>query len=345
MPAIRLLLFPVLLIFLIFIVSCGSNAPKSPDRNQEVDENPVAEPSKDQSEDSEEDTSELEYGNKVGMMEQVIMHASNHPWSMLQGGFITSTTYESLIESGALAIIFSNSYTGEDIISTREYSPGDIYLGFPTLEDPVYRYWLHLGENDMYYNPDISEPGEREPLEFNPEYSTDGRIFYREYVLDAEAIEYIKQEVTPAAGRREQGIPADDIARARVFNIYWTMEDIIRSIGYDMPDPPETLDGYIALLGRKNPISWINLYTNEPMIEVPWVNVPFYVRGNNIPDESPWPQDKIDKEPLAGNYSFVLGNSPYYPNEQGERTACAQFYFYLPSGDIAAYQIMGPQRR
>jgi len=274
---------------------------------------------------------------------EYLFNQTAQTWSLLEGSEIPPD-YHSLLESGALPIIPVNPYTGEDIRITRDYSPGDIYLSFPSTEDPAYRLWWHLGEFDRDYNPELASRGEIVPHEYIPEFRTDGRTLYLEYELSPEEMEGMHTAMGLAERREMLNFPGDDEGRIIIYQVCQAVQHLLIDAGNSLPPNSASIDDIIATVGRKNPVSWTNPYTGEPMRNVPWVRLPFYSDNASVPQLSPSPQDKIDKEALAGNYSFVTGRHPNY-DEQYDRTAIIQFYFYLPSGEVASYLATGPPVR
>jgi hypothetical protein len=169
---------------------------------------------------------------------------------------------------------------------------------------------------------------------------TDGRTLYWDEQMDFDW--YAANDPGPVRGLDRFGIPADDEARTRVYLVYRAMNEIMCHAGDILASVPSSLDDYVALLGRRNPVTWTNPYTNEPMHEVPWAEVPCYYGANPaddpLPDINAPPQDEAASSEPAGNFSYALGLSPVV---EGENRGYAQFYFYLPDGSLAAYLAVG----
>lgn len=240
-------------------------------------------------------------------------------------------TYDDLLETGALPFILANRYTGNDIKITSTYSPGDIFLLFPSKVQPEFHFWQYYGEKDLGYNPSVGSDGKRHPLIGNPEYTTDGQTLYNDVAVNpADLITSI-----PDGGRERYGIPVNDEARSRIFVVYDATQTLIGN-AYEMGiKAPLDLDSFIAIYGRRNPVSWTNPYTGEPMKQVPWVKVATY-RDRN-PEGIPMPDfstSNYANADLAGNYSYAVGNAMV---EEYDLKAYMQFYFKLPDGSIAAY--------
>ena len=263
---------------------------------------------------------------KLSLLNSLIQNAGVRNWFLLVEGSLPDT-YESLLENGALTIIPANRYTGEDILSTKEYSPGDIYYHSATGEEPFHNYWVYFGEQDFNYEPSISESGERFRIDGRAlEYSTDGKTGYTDAILPAEFRSYVPESTS--SSREVYNVPADDEARVRMLLLSYTMHDIMRSVAQWIEgNLPVTVDGFIELVGRKNPVAWTNPYTGDPMYSVSWIDVPQF-QGNwdfNEPNTDFGTTDSTSG--LVGNYSFAMGPDRYY----------AQFYFEMPDGSIGAY--------
>ena len=146
-------------------------------------------------------------------------------WGRPSGGEVTLSwtlnprtldEVESLIEEGALAIILSNRYTGDDIAIESNHSPGDIFLRFPTADNSVFHFWIYYGDEDYGYDPSVASPGEKHPLIGMGDYTTDGRTLYLDVEVDPALLSL---GVDPTGGRERHGIPQDDEERVKIFII------------------------------------------------------------------------------------------------------------------------------
>jgi hypothetical protein len=284
------------------------------------------------------------------LIHSLIASASSDPWCLIVGG-PQPTGYQQLVDSGALPIILANRYTGDDIVSTKDYSPGDFYIEFPTAESPVSRFWTHLGEQDWEYDAalakELAATDERRPLSNHPprpegadipSETTNGRTIFEEMSYDQSQIA-MGFSCDRAYTRQYFEMPSDDDARARIIVVARAMQEVMR-IWEPIPIPLNSVDGFVNYVGRKNPVAWTNPYTGEPMREVPWNKVAYY---------EPYPNSKVPfsptdqaphggNSPLAGNYSFTNAPCPSFPDND-KNNVYAQFYFYLPNGTIAAYLV------
>ena len=270
---------------------------------------------------------------KAVLFEILMMYAMGDGRLLLGGGL--PLDYDALIAEGSLTVIPANRYTLEDAVSTTVYSPGDIFFDLDEQAE-VLRFYQHMGELDMAYEPDAVPPGQLLPWAGEPNYLTDGRTLY----WDNDEIEVGWYEtVDPTPLREYLGIPGDDDARTRVYLVYKTMTEIMYRAGWILDMPPPSLDGYVQFIGRRNPVAWTNPYTAQPMGPVPWV-VPtkvYEVLGDEYGDPLPDVPSPVPVPPpsqLVGNYAYVVLPSEHTP---GEMIAHALFYFYLPAGELAAY--------
>jgi len=245
-------------------------------------------------------------------------------------------TYDELLSYGLLPIIFHNRYTGEPIKSTREYSPGDIYYELNT-QTGLYRFWRHQGPLDMCYNPDATG-GKELPYAASPRDTvTDGKTIKVEMALGPEAV---AGDVPAAYFRESYNIPPDDDARVDIYIVYRWVNDIMYRLGEFVDQVPASLDGYIEMLGERNPVAWTNPYTGEPMKAVGWYDVPLFFLWDPVSEVIPDIDSSAGPPPegVAGNYSYMVAPSPVV---EGEMRSYAKFYFKQPDGSIAAYLAIG----
>jgi hypothetical protein len=256
---------------------------------------------------------------------ELILLAEIPNWGLIVGGD-APTSYESLLEKGALSVIFKNRYTGEDIRITDEYSPGDFNVHYPTPDDPAYNFWTYYGEEDYSYDPSVALPGERHHVAGvgGPDYTTDGRTGYIDHVVSNMAA-YTSGPVD--SNREIYNIPPDDEARARMMILSVAVHTIMRYGTSWLESVPDSVDGYIELVGRKNPVAWVNPYTGQDISEVPWVEVPLFQEATPVNEPSLGFAQSDDTTGLAGNYSFAMGIEKNY----------AQFYFLMADGSVGAY--------
>jgi hypothetical protein len=97
---------------------------------------------------------------KATIAENLIQFAMWDGRCLLGGGYPVS--YEALVAEGSLPIILVNRYTGKDLVSTPDYSPGDIFLEVDEDEQTIH-FHQHMGELDAAYDPDAVPTGERLP--------------------------------------------------------------------------------------------------------------------------------------------------------------------------------------
>lgn len=284
-------------------------------------------------------------GFKSGFIELYVNMAAYTGWGLIIGEGLPDS-YDTLIESGVLPIILANRYTGNDIRSTTEYNPGDFFVRFPASSDLTVETRFYFGDKDYFYSSSTYQSNQILQVEGFGNNTTDGRtLFTLNEITESDFKSWNDPHIEDS--RQLFQIPPDDEARSRIYFIYRCYNEILQHAGY--PDTgittmPDSFDGYIALIGRKNPKSWINPYTGDSMKEVPWTDVSvFYLQGesqnNPLNQFGEFTTNEQSDTELAGNYSFKIGKGPL-----DKLNAYAQFYFYLPDGSIAAYICFGDYR-
>jgi len=275
-----------------------------------------------------------EYELKSGMLDFGVNRAIFTNRDLIGANFPAS--YEEMIEKGLIPIIFHNRYTGQPIKSIFEYSPGDIFYE-ADFEAGVYRFYRHQGEFDQNFDPEATD-GRDLPWGGNPlTAQTDGKTIK---VSDVLGLEPMNQPLPPDYFRESFGIPVDDEARARIFILYKWFEHEMYQVGDIISSVPTSLDGYIELVGERNPVAFTNPYTGAPMQEVEWYSVRMYNHWQPISE----PIDELDglgetcPPEAAGNYAFITAPSPVAP---GENRAYALFYFREPDGSVSGYVSIG----
>ena len=282
-----------------------------------------------------------EIAYKESLMMNILMFSSGDGVMLLGRGI--AWDYEFLIDTGALPIILANRYTGEDLINTPEYNPGDIYWHVDR-EDGSFFLYEYLGELDKKFQPDAVPYGERWIVDGTDDRTeTDGKTLYTVFEGPYEP-DFISEMdfVDPGGFREKFRMPAGDVERTRMFLLHKTMRVCMLNAGRILTSVPENIDGYISLMGRMNPVAWTNPYTNQPMKEVPWVNTPAYNMtlkcGEDSQCNSVVGAGAIPESELIGNYSYAIIPSDI----ADEMEACLQFYFKMPDGSVASYFSIGP---
>jgi hypothetical protein len=281
---------------------------------------------------------------KASLIELNVMYTIGEGRGLIMGGG-GYYDYDSILAEGSLPFIFVNRYSGEDVRNSSEYSPGDIYLSVDNNGGtPFLHFYQYLGEEDANYEPGKVPEGSRVSWAGNPDYMTDGKSMFWDMELTQDAVASHDPCLTRVSST--YNLPCDDDAPIKMYLLSRAMLDLMRQASAYYQSVFDSIDGYISVIGRKNPVAWINPYTGVPMTEVPWVKVPMYNRKGAVsgpdfeleypeftePSEEPSPSD------LAGNYSYILSPSPI---ADGENRAYVQFYFYLPDGSVGAFSAMG----
>ena len=216
----------------------------------------------------------------------------------------------SQIENGYYAIIPRNPYTGEDIKTSLEYSPGDCLFAMNG-KSIVYIQHLGLMDSDCYL--DLEGYDNLyvcvQPHGDNESYVTDGRTEYMYYKYREGMYEQYIDELKKQ-GKRKYGskYPYENT------QLHWLkrqMFEILSRYSQDYEDVLPTLEDYLNYFGRKNPSAWINPYTGKPMEQREQFAV-----CKDIPNEvtdlldRPVLYFKVSEPPYvnyyAGNYSFAV---------------------------------------
>jgi hypothetical protein len=228
---------------------------------------------------------------------------------------------DSLINNGLMAIIPRNPYTGEDIKSSLDYSPGNCFLA---ADERGIIFIYHAGEKEMAFEPNRENNTilAYQKYKNEPENLSDGRslIHYHKFSPS----EY-SELVSGGEGMKAGQFKENNNPEFRKF--YWLKRQVFEMMsryGQVNGDVLQSLEDYIDYFGRINPSAWINPYTGQPMEQVGFtadVSVP--------PDLLDKPQDKSH---YAGNYAFVaftdkIGNGP---------EAVFAIYYLKPDGDLGA---------
>jgi hypothetical protein len=232
--------------------------------------------------------------------------------SMCDTGFIVENlkcNMNSMIENGYYAIIPRNPYTGEDIKTSLEYSPGDFLIATNEKASVCIQHlglmdsncYLDLeGYDNLYYvQVHVGDEG----------YVTDGRTEYMYGIYDEDMMADAIKEIT----EMRINIYGDRYTHENA-KLYWLnrqMFEILSSYSQEFEDVLPTLEDYLNYFGRKNPAAWINPYTGKPMEQREQFAV-----CKNIPGDV---TDLLDRPVLyfkvsepayvnhyAGNYSFAV---------------------------------------
>jgi hypothetical protein len=242
------------------------------------------------------------------------------------------TTYDDLLSSGKLPVIFKNRYTNEPIKNTEEYSRGDIYYS-ADLKKGVILFLQHMGEKDQIYKPGATSGAFWPYVGGMEEMTTNGRTVKYEKPFDP-----AMPKISPEQVRTLKGIPADDIERAKIYIVASWVGNYVQRLSAYAKEIPSSLDGYIEMIGWKNPVAWTNPYTGQPMKLVDYYDVQIYdaaAMGRKIPGDYAGPKPPDD----------VIGNFAYKPimklNHTDPQIVHILFYFREADGSISAYRAIG----
>lgn len=286
----------------------------------------------------------------------------NHPWNpdgdrwyevqmnYIEWSFVSATNtyrdlvgcpypenYQEILEYGLVPINQNNRYTGNPMVSTDEYSPGDIFYEADPLTGMFYLY-TYLGDKDETYDPSFTN-GQFLPWS-GPDTVSDGKTVKTEKFIGTEII---NGDALTADIREYFYFPLNDDARVRMYIISDSMNRVMYWLSQMFDFVPDSIDEYVGMLGTKNDVAWTNPYTGQPMKEVEWVDVPLYYGWEPVQEPISGLNNNTGISPaqnseLAGNYSYKLENSPVI---DGVMRSYAQFYFKLLDGSIAAYVAIG----
>lgn len=239
--------------------------------------------------------------------------------SMYDTGFVVdnlSCNMNSMIENGYYAIIPRNPYTGEDIKTSLDYSPGD-FLFATDGKASVYIQHQGLMGNDCYLDLENYDNlyytqivGEDEGC------VSDGRTEYMFGIYDEDMKRSAIKEITQSRiNRYGKRYPREN---AKLYWLKRQMFEILSSYSQEYEEVLPTLDDYLNFFGRKNPAAWINPYTGKPMVQRDEFGI-----CKNIPNEvtnllkRPILFFEVSEPPYvnyyAGNYSFAVVDGKHGP--------------------------------
>lgn len=232
--------------------------------------------------------------------------------SFVSAGLVSDNLLRNInsqIENGYYAIIPRNPYTGEDIKTSLEYSPGDFFFA---MNDKAVVSLQHLGLMDSNFFLELDGYDNLYPIHAlgaNENFLTDGRTEYMYYKYCEGMYEQYINELKKQ-GKRKYGsrYPCEST------QLHWLkrqMFEILSRYSEEFEDVLPTLEDYLNYFGRKNPAAWINPYTGKPMEQREQFAV-----CKNIPGEV---TDLLNRPVLyfkvsepayvnhyAGNYSFAV---------------------------------------
>ncbi len=209
--------------------------------------------------------------------------------------------YDSIIRDGLLAVIPRNPYSGEDMKTSCEYSPGDMLLA---RDKRGFVFLYHAGEKESQYDPSRSNFNRimYKPKLTGIEECTDGRTQIRYF-------RFQKGKSQPVLIKDIDQPKAEFIST--FFTLMWLndqVRDMMKAYSKINDDVPDNIDGYLNYFGRKNPAAWINPYTQKEMKKVDFPETSFIFPSGEIEyfkeSVSRTVIEVDDKNKYAGNYSF-----------------------------------------
>lgn len=239
---------------------------------------------------------------------------------------------DSLINNGLMAIVPQNPYTGNDITTSLDYSPGNCFLA---ADERGVIFIYHSGEKEMAFEPNRESHAilTYQKNDKQPELYSDGRsqIHYHKF-SPSEYSELVSGGEGMKSGQfRENNNP-------EFRKIYWLQRQVFEMMTrYSQMNENvlQSLEDYINYVGRVNSPAWINPYTDQPMQQVGFaLECEYRVNQDMSHPGAPVSPDmldeQMDKSHYAGNYSFAT-----YTDEEGPISVFA-IYYLKPDGNLAA---------
>lgn len=239
---------------------------------------------------------------------------------------------DSIIADGLMAIVPRNPYSGNDIKTSLEYSPGDCLFA---ADQRGVAFIYHAGNKEDSFEPSRKD---HSVLTYRRKFSTpdvysDGRslIHYHKFTTD-EYSQLIADSNKMRIDQYGENYSNDVI---KIYWIYRQVRQMIVIYSFINENVPQSLEDYINYFGRINPPAWINPYTGQPMKQVGFAQECEYQMDLDqldidIPVLPEYLDKQKDKSLYAGNYSFAT-----YQDKDGPVTVFAIYYIKL-DGNLAA---------
>jgi hypothetical protein len=237
-----------------------------------------------------------------------------------------SYTIPKLIDTGFVAIKPLNPFTGNPMVFSEEYIPGEIcvFVGDRTKAEGYFI--RHYDPSEPEYDPILVEKGEwihKEGMAENEYFN--GRTFKRVPPGPSEPpADYLTT-------RDNWGIINHTDDQIKVESLASQMLSIIGKYSLYYEEVPGDFEVYIDWLGDKNPTAWVNPYTGEPVKQVPMVACA------TSPEDPDAPLDEIpeDISSFIGNYAYeVYDNGTYI-------VSLTRFYYLDEDGVFKSEDIVG----
>jgi hypothetical protein len=248
-------------------------------------------------------------------------------------------TSEKLIAAGFLAIKPSNPFTGNPMLFSEEYIPGEIYFAPRPLAEGDTGFIRHFDQAEPEYDTTLVQKGEWLQKKDLPEEK--GWFLADEYeYFNGQSL----KRVLPGPGslppdyltvRKNWGYEDYPDEQLRVMSIAVQMSSVVGSYSIHHEEAPEYFNEYINWLGQENPAAWVNPYSGEVMKQVPIVACATY------PDDPNAPLGEMPKDvsPFIGNYAYKLYDNGQYT------VSLARFYYLDKDGLFKSEDIVGFPRK
>lgn len=227
---------------------------------------------------------------------------------------------DSLVSDGLMAIIPRNPYTGEDIKSSLDYSPGDCFLA---ADERGIVFIYHTGDKEIAYEPNRKDNTilSYQKNEEDPEFLSDGRSLIHSHKFMPGDYSDLMDGVDIT--RQSQFLENNNPEFRKLWWLNRQITEMMTRYSQMNENVPKSLEEVIDYFGRINPPAWINPYKGSPMEKV----------GFTV--DVPVPPDLLDektnvKSHYAGNYSFATYTDGKDP------VAIFAIYFLKPNGDLGA---------
>jgi len=240
--------------------------------------------------------------------------------------------YESLLNDGLLAIIPRNPYTGVDVKSSLNYSPGDVLLA---VNDQGGLMIQHLGNKEGDYDSNATEYTQLryQKGSTEDELLTDGRTLYTFHKFEDDELDDLYANLANSRKSYFKGQYSPEYVK-----IWWLqrqIQEMFTRYAQNHKDVLSTLDDYLNYYGRRNPAAWVNPYNNLPMKQVGWVDVAY--GSPPVPDS--YFETVDDVASYAGNYSFAK-----ISDSKGDKVVFALYYLDSNGNLIALSCTASPKK-
>ena len=237
----------------------------------------------------------------------------------------------SIIQNGLIPIIPRNPYSGEDIKTSFEYSPGDAVFACNSKAAIDIH---HLGPAELFFDATLKDNNKLFYLDKTKEIEnlTDGRTLYsyHKFTDDKPNLAF--------TNKRESN---DNFEKQKKIKwLFREIENLMQEYFRFHEDAPQSIDEIINYFGRRNPASWNNPYSGKKMIQMPKFAVCEMIPGEVTEYlDRPEPFTKVNEteyiNKYAGNYSYTVVETKRGP------MAILSIYYIKPNGRLSVLNCQG----